>query len=101
MSVVVNSNIAYLCKTKLVSKAPLALALQLLINMRNSIQHQTHGFNTTHTHIRGTNRTDNRTPRAFSVVGPSVWNGLPLALRLFPRVHSDTFYSDLKTAIFS
>ena len=39
--------------------------------------------------------------RAFSVVGPSVWNGLPLALWLLPRVHSDTFYSSLKTALFS
>jgi len=38
---------------------------------------------------------------AFSVVGPSVWNGLPLALRLLPRVHSDGFYSSLKTATFS
>jgi len=30
---------------------------------------------------------------AFSVVGPTVWNGLPLVQRLLPRVHSHTFYS--------
>src|SRR6218665_986568 len=30
---------------------------------------------------------------AFSVGGPSVWNGLPLAQRLLPRILSDTFYS--------
>src|SRR6218665_2364984 len=29
---------------------------------------------------------------SFSVVGPSVWNGLPLAQRLRPRILSDTFY---------
>jgi len=28
--------------------------------------------------------------RAFSVVGPSVWNGLPFSQRLFPRVLSGT-----------
>jgi len=35
--------------------------------------------------------------RAFSVVGSSVWNGLPLALRLLSRILSDTFYSSLET----
>src|SRR6218665_529671 len=45
--------------------------------------------------------TSTRQARAFSVVGPSVWNGLPLALRLLPRVHSDVFYSSLKTTLFS
>jgi len=30
-----------------------------------------------------------------------MWNGLPLAQQLLPRVHSDTFYSSLKTALFS
>src|SRR6218665_1060187 len=39
--------------------------------------------------------------RAFSVVGPYLWDGLPLTLRLLPRVHSDTFYSSLKNVIFS
>ena len=33
----------------------------------------------------------------FSVVGPTVWNGLPLAQRLHPRILSDTFYSSLTT----
>jgi len=46
-------------------------------------------------------RTTTRQIRAFSAVGPSVWNGLPLALRLLPWVHSDAFYSSLKTALFS
>jgi len=39
--------------------------------------------------------------RAFSVVGPSMWNGLPLLQRLPPRILSDTFYSSLKTLLFS
>jgi len=39
--------------------------------------------------------TSTRQTRTFSVVGLSVWNQLPLALRLLPRVHSDTFYSSL------
>ena len=46
-------------------------------------------------------RTSTRQTRAFSVVGPSALNGLPLALRLLPRVHSDAFYSSLKTLPFS
>src|SRR6218665_3647678 len=37
-------------------------------------------------------RTSTTQARAFSVVGPSVWNGLPLAQRLLPRILSDTFY---------
>src|SRR6218665_86470 len=37
----------------------------------------------------------------FSVVGPSVWNGLPLSQRLLPRILSDTFYSSLKTLLFN
>src|SRR5688572_33317828 len=39
--------------------------------------------------------------RAFSVVGPSLWNGLPLMLRLHPRIHSESFYTCLKTVLFS
>ena len=46
-------------------------------------------------------RTATMQRRAFSVVGPSLWNGLPITLRLFPRTLSDTFYSHLKTALFS
>src|SRR6218665_2025224 len=38
---------------------------------------------------------------AFSVVGPSIWNGLPSELRIFPRALSPAFFSHLKTAIFS
>ena len=45
-------------------------------------------------------RTSTRQNRAFSVVGPSTWNGLPLALRLFPRIPSQAFYTQLKTALF-
>ena len=45
--------------------------------------------------------TSNRQNRAFSVVGPSVWNGLILVLRLLFRVRSDSFYSNLKTVLFS
>ena len=36
-------------------------------------------------------RTSTRQTSAFSVVCPSTWNGLPLALRLLHRVHSHTF----------
>src|SRR6218665_2870836 len=46
-------------------------------------------------------RTSTTQARAFSVVGPSVWNGLPLSQRLLPRILSDTFYSRLKTLLFS
>src|SRR6218665_1180193 len=46
-------------------------------------------------------RTSTTQARAFSVVGPSVWNGLPLSQILLPRILSDTFYSSLKTLLFS
>src|SRR6218665_378747 len=32
--------------------------------------------------------------------GPTLWNGLPLVLRLLPRTLSDTFDNQLKTAYF-
>src|SRR6218665_3894702 len=38
--------------------------------------------------------------RAFSVVGPLVWDGLPLALRSLPRVFSQKFLQQLKTTLF-
>ena len=38
--------------------------------------------------------------RAFSVVGPLVWNGLPLALWSLPRVFSQKFLQQLKTTLF-
>src|SRR6218665_1971934 len=41
-------------------------------------------------------RTSTSQARAFSAVGPSVWNGLPLAQRLLPRILSDTFYSSVQ-----
>src|ERR1043165_9324014 len=46
-------------------------------------------------------RTATKQNRAFSMVGPSLWNGLPLALRLHPKIHSEFFYSCLKTVLFS
>src|SRR6218665_3366955 len=42
-------------------------------------------------------RTSIMQSRAFSVVGPLVWNGLPLALRSLPRVFSQKFLQQLKT----
>src|SRR6218665_3516957 len=46
-------------------------------------------------------RTSTTQARPFSLAGPSVWNGLPLAQRLLPRILSHTFYSNLKTLLFS
>src|SRR6218665_1666909 len=46
-------------------------------------------------------RTSTTQARALLVVGLSVWNGHPLAQRLHPRILSDTFYSSLKTLLFS
>src|SRR6218665_3195007 len=45
-------------------------------------------------------RTSTMQSRAFSVVGPLVWNGLPLALRSPPRVFSQKFLQQLKTTLF-
>src|SRR6218665_1792772 len=45
-------------------------------------------------------RTSIMQSRAFSVVGPMVWNGLPLALRSLPRVFSQKFLQQLKTTLF-
>jgi len=38
---------------------------------------------------------------AISEVVPLPWNGLSLALRLFRRVSSDSFYAHLKAVLFS
>ena len=38
--------------------------------------------------------------RLFSVVGPLVWNGLPLALWSFSRLLSQKFLQQLKTTLF-
>src|SRR6218665_3166548 len=46
-------------------------------------------------------RTSTKQSRALSVVGPSIWNGLPSQLRIFPRALSPAFLSQLKTALFS
>src|SRR6218665_3358244 len=46
-------------------------------------------------------RTSAKQSRAFTVVGPSIWNGLPSKLRIFPRALSPAFVSQLKTALFS
>src|SRR6218665_2513942 len=45
-------------------------------------------------------RTSTMQSRAFSVVGPLVWNGLPFALRSLPRVFSQKFLQQLKTTLF-
>src|SRR6218665_1962600 len=45
-------------------------------------------------------RTVIRQRRAFSVAGPTAWNGLPVALRLTPVAHSALFLSSLKTTLF-
>ena len=45
-------------------------------------------------------RTSIMQSRAFSVVSPLVWNGLPLALRSLPRVFSLKFLQQLKTTLF-
>src|SRR6218665_2972549 len=45
-------------------------------------------------------RTSTMQSRAFSVVGPLLWNGLPLALRSLPRVFSQKFLQQLKTTLF-
>src|SRR6218665_1199812 len=45
-------------------------------------------------------RTSTKQIRAFSVVGPSTWNGLPPELRIFNRTTLPAFFSHLKTALF-
>src|SRR6218665_3822143 len=45
-------------------------------------------------------RTSTMKSRAFSVVGPLVWNGLPLTLRSLPKVFSQKFLQQLKTTLF-
>src|SRR6218665_255007 len=45
-------------------------------------------------------RTSTMQSRAFSVVGPLVWNGLPLALASLPRVFSQKFLQQLTTTLF-
>src|SRR6218665_2461701 len=42
-----------------------------------------------------------RQRRAFSVAGPTAWNGLPVALRLTPVAHSALFFLVLRPHCFS
>ena len=44
--------------------------------------------------------TSTKQSRAFSVVDPSIWNGLPSQLRIFPRALSPRFFSPY-TALFN
>src|SRR6218665_1591724 len=37
-------------------------------------------------------RTSTKQSRAFSVVGPSIWNGLPSQFRIFPKALSPAFF---------
>src|SRR6218665_1789972 len=45
-------------------------------------------------------RTSTMQSRAFSVAGPFLWNGLPLALWSLPRAFSQKFLQQLKTTLF-
>ena len=45
-------------------------------------------------------RSATRQRRAFSIVGPSLWNSLPSDLRSLPRDFSGSFYKLLKTFLF-
>src|SRR6218665_4125510 len=45
-------------------------------------------------------RTSTRQKRAFAVVGPSIWNGLPLSICSLPKTLSQTFLSQLKAVLF-
>ena len=45
-------------------------------------------------------RSSARQKHAFAVVGPSIWNGLPLSIRSLPRTLSQTFLSQPKAVLF-
>ena len=45
-------------------------------------------------------RTATKQRRAFSIVGPTTWNDLPSFLRLSPRTHSTSFYTQLKIFLY-
>src|SRR6218665_3014238 len=45
-------------------------------------------------------RTATRQKRAFAVAGPSIWNDLPLSIRLLPRTLSQTFLSQHRAVLF-
>src|SRR6218665_3884838 len=44
--------------------------------------------------------TSTRQKHAFAVVGPSIWNGLPLLIHSLPINLSQTFLSQLKAVLF-
>src|SRR6218665_129045 len=48
--------------------------------------------------LRATTATRQR--RAFSIVGSSTWNGLPLEVRLLPKNNESVFYRLLKTDLY-
>ena len=41
-----------------------------------------------------------RQRRAFSIVGPSTWNGLPLEIRILPKSNESAFCRLLKTDLY-
>src|SRR6218665_1313815 len=45
-------------------------------------------------------KTATRQRRAFSIVGPSTWNGLPLEMRILPKSNESTFCRLLKTDLY-
>src|SRR6218665_3055750 len=45
-------------------------------------------------------KTATRQRRAFSIVGPSTWNGLPLVIRLLPKNNESAFCRLLKTDLY-
>src|SRR6218665_1581593 len=67
------------------------VAIKRRISLRSSAQAES---------LTPRSRTVIRQRRAFSVAGPTPWNGLPTALRLTPVGHSTLFLSGLKTTLF-
>src|SRR6218665_1448613 len=45
-------------------------------------------------------KTATRQRRAFSIVGPSTWNGLPLEIRILPKNNESAFWRLLKTDLY-
>src|SRR6218665_2017632 len=45
-------------------------------------------------------KTATRQRRAFSIVGPSTWNGLPLEIRILPKNNESAFCRLLKTDLY-
>src|SRR6218665_707074 len=67
------------------------VTIQLRISLRSSAQLEL---------LVPRTRTVIRQRRAFSVAGPTAWNGLLVALRLTPVAQSALFLSSLKTTLF-